>query len=375
MSTFAAQPFSATSLGPSRAAPRAVAPGRRNLTLDGLRGLLALNLLLDQSVYQRFDAVRSLPVSPGALSVWGFFVISAYVLCRAWDGQFVAFLARRLVRLWPLYALCLTLGYLLHGTAPELLRYAFLPVPLLATPSVEPLGWTISVEWWAMLAMPLLARIARAPAGVAMLLIALCIPAASWIDPRLIAAQLFILGAALSRVEIIRSPLLETRPLLWLGRIAYPLCLSHWLALTYLPAPLPVQLVAAVGVAHLLAVTVGDWSLIRSRQAAALVVTAHYRVRLLLERHQNRHVVGRLLLAALPPVRERRRQPLRERRGQQRVVDPQANVAGPAAGLVIPERRHSAARMQGAHGIGQPQPLYRAERRASLRANQGIAGR
>src|SRR5271165_142194 len=68
------------------------------------------------------------------------------------------------------------------------------------------------------------------------------------------------------------------------------------------------------------------------------------------------HMVRGLVLGAGGALGDRRDQPLGQVRRQQRVVDAQAHVALPGAGLVVPERVQRAGRVQRAHGVSQPQP-------------------
>ena len=83
-------------------------------SLDALRGVLALAVLschLTGAPWPSWVAGRA---------VDGFFILSGYVLCRGYDGRYAAFLARRAVRLWPVYAACITATALLAGTWPTL---------------------------------------------------------------------------------------------------------------------------------------------------------------------------------------------------------------------------------------------------------------
>ena len=68
-------------------------------------------------------------------------------------------------------------------------------------------------------------------------------------------------------------------------------------------------------------------------------------------------------------------QALGKGRGQQRVVDAQAQVALPRAGLVVPERVDRAVRMHRAHRVGQAQPEQAAEAGTGFRADQRVGGR
>ncbi|MDE3177542.1 MAG: acyltransferase [Pseudomonadota bacterium] len=198
--------------------------------LDGLRGLLAVVVVL-------WHATAPLGLSwftaPAQFAVFGFFVLSGLVLARGWDGRPLAFLAQRLVRLWPTYALCLALGFLIAGAAPDGREFLFFPLLTPdAAPHIDPPVWSLIVEAWAMPAMPLIvwlgrASLARAWAGAA----TACGVGHFVGDPQqeyFLALGYFILGAHLSRYSP-RLRWLEARPAQWLGKISYSLYLSHWL--------------------------------------------------------------------------------------------------------------------------------------------------
>ncbi len=71
----------------------------RIAALDGLRGVLAVVVVV-RHVYV-VAGIRNPLFWPSQVAVWAFFVMSAMVLVRAYDGHYFAFLARRAVRLWP----------------------------------------------------------------------------------------------------------------------------------------------------------------------------------------------------------------------------------------------------------------------------------
>jgi len=86
-----------------------------------------------------------------------FFVLSSYVLTRSWEGRFGVFLARRVLRLWPVYALCLAAGYIIAGVPP--VWSEFLWYPLIGPndqPAINPPVWSLFLEVWAMPFMPLI---------------------------------------------------------------------------------------------------------------------------------------------------------------------------------------------------------------------------
>jgi peptidoglycan/LPS O-acetylase OafA/YrhL len=92
-----------------------VVASARVTAIDGLRGLLAV-VVLAWHVCAPFGINWMLV--PANLAVGLFFVLSSYVLTRSWEGRFGVFLARRVVRLWPVYALCLAQGYIIAGVQP-----------------------------------------------------------------------------------------------------------------------------------------------------------------------------------------------------------------------------------------------------------------
>ena len=189
--------------------------------LDGLRGLLALVVVL----WHATEPLKSTALMiPANLAVCGFFVLSGYVLTRGWDGRYAEFLARRFLRLWPAYALCLTLAYVVAGQAPRWSLYLWWPV---VSPAVDPPIWSLCVEACAMPFMPLFVAAGRGrPVVLAAALAASALAmAAHW---RLGYAGFFVLGAFLSRWawrdRFLESPLPQA-----LGHISYSLYLSHWI--------------------------------------------------------------------------------------------------------------------------------------------------
>ncbi len=154
-------------------------------------------------------------------------VLSGYALTRGWKPGFAAFAARRVVRLWPVYAVCLAAAYLIAGRPP--LWSSFLWYPLLDPndpTAVNPPAWSLYFEVWTLPLMPLIvwARgsiLARAlPLAVAFLL------AAAVVDPRLQIPVYFIAGACLADLDW-RNRTLESALPQWLGKISYSLYLSH----------------------------------------------------------------------------------------------------------------------------------------------------
>ncbi len=171
------------------------------------------------------------------IAVAVFFLLSGLVLTRAWDGRFGRFLVRRFVRLWPVFAVCLTAAGLLAGRVPAWAEFVWIPYPRYDADTLCPPMWSLFIEAWAALAMPLIAWSGRGGAARTLACMAGCIAAAVLWHPADLAvrafmsyAVCFVAGAGLSRTNF-HSPLLESRVPQWLGRISYSLYLSHWLVL------------------------------------------------------------------------------------------------------------------------------------------------
>jgi len=193
--------------------------------IDGLRGLLAL-VVLGHHFIVRFGGAWLF--KPSDLAVVGFFTLSGYVLTRSWDGRFGVFLARRFLRLWPVYALCLAVGYAIAGVPPVVSQFFWFPVLTAnAKPEIDPPIWSLCIEAWAMLFMPFFVWAGtgkpwRAVVGL------VATYAAGYLYLKLNFGLFFIAGAFLSRWEF-RERFLESAIPQWLGRISYSLYLSHWL--------------------------------------------------------------------------------------------------------------------------------------------------
>ena len=171
------------------------------------------------------------------VSVSVFFVLSGLVLTRGWDGHFGRFLARRFVRLWPVFAVCLAAAGLLAGRVPALAEFVWVPYPRYDANELCPPMWSLFIEAWAALAMPLIAWAGRGGVVRTLGCMAGCVALAVIWHPADLATRAFVsylvcfvAGAGLSRTGL-RSPVLESGVPQWLGRISYSLYLTHWLVL------------------------------------------------------------------------------------------------------------------------------------------------
>ncbi len=202
---------------------------KRIHALDGLRGVLALGVVVDHLATE-FHITALFGV--GVTAVCTFFFMSGLVLTKAWDGNVSAFLARRFIRLWPCYALCLAAGYVIMGLPPEWPQFFFYPLlsPFPAVAHVpDPPIWSLCIEARAMLFMPAIAwcgqgRVWRIAVGIAASILLM------QINPAFFFGVFFVIGAGCARLEIKCWPLEKTLPQ-WLGKVSYSLYLSHWLTI------------------------------------------------------------------------------------------------------------------------------------------------
>ncbi|MEJ0046720.1 MAG: acyltransferase family protein [Rhodospirillales bacterium] len=201
-------------------------PSPRIPALDGLRGMLALVVL---TYHVAFCLGTNALGGFATAAVWCFLVISGYVLTPAYDGRYWAFLARRAVRLWPVYAVGLLAGALVQKP-PFSARRACL-VPRLQPSrrhdgTVQQPARVVAVRGgMGHPFIPFIAWFGRGSLWRAALIPPLWL--AAWLIPGpLFWLGCFLTGAALSRFKFRFRPL-ETRAPQWLGKISYSLYLSH----------------------------------------------------------------------------------------------------------------------------------------------------
>jgi peptidoglycan/LPS O-acetylase OafA/YrhL len=244
--------------------------GARVAAVDGLRGLLAL-VVVAWHVCTPLGAPWLLIAAYVAVAM--FFVLSGYALTRGWDGRFGVFLVRRFLRLWPVYALCLGTGYLIAGVHPVWSEFFWFPLIGADTrPFIDPPAWSLCLEAWMMLFMPLIVWAASGPLSRAALCMAGLVILGG-VDPHIYVGVLFVAGAFLARVDY-RSRFLELALPQWLGRVSYSLYLTHWLVLSLATRALgPWGAIAALpavfGVAWLVWWAVERPSILASRRYSA----------------------------------------------------------------------------------------------------------
>jgi peptidoglycan/LPS O-acetylase OafA/YrhL len=231
--------------------------------LDALRGVLAVLVVVNHIAIAFGSSALEVPAR---VVVALFFAMSGYVLARAWDGQYLRFVIRRMIRLWPLHAACVTAGSLLLLESPPLGELVWWPgfwvdtMRLVNVPS-----WSVFVEAAATPVLPLMFLAARRGRVAALGVTAACallIPASGYASSMFF----FAIGVAGSSFPI-RWPASAPRSLLWLGQISYSLYLSHAVVIRAVGPGLAVALVVPC------ALLVWRWierpSIELSREAAA----------------------------------------------------------------------------------------------------------
>ena len=215
----------------------------RIAVLDSLRGVLAVIVLVHHVLLEQGDGSLDLV---GTFCVMAFFTMSGFVLARAYDGRPLAFVVRRVIRLWPLYAVCMLIGYaVIARQPPSLAVMLWFPLPAARTTlDVDPAAWSLYYEAWMTPVFPVLFWVARQSRLLGLLTVLLAF-ALVFLDARAFSLIFFTGGVAAAGFG------LETdRPcpglLLWLGKVSFSLYLSHQIVLhvLYVRFGLPGLLVA-----------------------------------------------------------------------------------------------------------------------------------
>jgi peptidoglycan/LPS O-acetylase OafA/YrhL len=199
----------------------------RVAALDGMRGVLAV-VVLAGHVCTPFGI--TLLLLPSHVAVCMFFIMSGYVLTRSWDDKLATFLLRRFIRLWPVYAATLAVGFFIAGRYPQWTQFFWYPYVDPRDPStINPQTWSLVLEAWAMPLMPFIVWAGASSAGRAALVMLLVLCAGFFYAP-IFVLTFFIAGAFFSRKQV-RNAWLESTIPQWLGKISYSLYLSHFLVL------------------------------------------------------------------------------------------------------------------------------------------------
>jgi peptidoglycan/LPS O-acetylase OafA/YrhL len=206
--------------------------------------------------------------------VAAFWAISGYVLAPAYDGRYVAFIVRRVVRLCPVFAVCTCLGGLIAQRWPSPGELLWWP-PTLAHGSeglLDPPSWSLYVEIFATPLLPAMFWAARHPARLA---VAGALAVAAVVVWPFVGAPsaCFVAGVAATRLPI-SWPRRVPRPLLALGDVSYSLYLSHFLVIVLFANALgragpTLSLLAIPGAAWLVWRMVERPSILLSRAAGA----------------------------------------------------------------------------------------------------------
>jgi peptidoglycan/LPS O-acetylase OafA/YrhL len=178
--------------------------------LTGLRGVAACSVVAYHVTRWGIDAPAAIGpfVRHGYLAVDLFFVLSGFLMARRYGGSFPGgarvyawFLARRLQRIYPMYAVAIAATFGLYwagalplprhggGSAAKFVMDMAMLQCLGGGPNLLPVSWSLSTEWIAYLTFPLLAFLVLrlGPLGTAFcgvvafaVILALCALPAAW---------------------------------------------------------------------------------------------------------------------------------------------------------------------------------------------------
>ena len=194
--------------------------------LDGLRGVLAVVVVIHHCLRAAGSNAALLAAN---LSVLCFFVMSGYVLARSYDGEPLAFLARRIVRLWPLYTVCMIAGFGLLHQAPPLADLLMWPPTSENAQTVDLPVWSLYLELWGSPALLVLFWLAAKGRKVA-LAATLAAAVVMMFDPRFFVVAFFAMGVTATCFDI-RFPRNVPGWALWLGKISFSLYMTHWIVI------------------------------------------------------------------------------------------------------------------------------------------------
>jgi len=193
--------------------------------LDGLRGLLAAYVMVAHLANAYGEGAL---IGGASVAVMGFFVISGYVLTRSWNGNFPSFIVRRFLRLWPVYALSLLVGGCMIHKAPPLSLYFWYPFDIHGDIPYNPVTWSLFVEAWSALFMPLIVWIGRRPLPTAVSIVLLT--ALQPVSKDISFGAYIVLGSYLTRYTF-EDKYFGDKITQWLGKISYSLYLLHLLVI------------------------------------------------------------------------------------------------------------------------------------------------
>ena len=218
--------------------PRSVQDSRhpvaRVLSIDGLRGILAAIVVLAHFAV-RLGTEQLLPLA--STCVCGFFLISSYALTLSWRGGYATFLGKRFLRLWPAYAVAMMIGAFFTGVPVAWHDYFWFPFKgRYGHFDQDPVVWSLYVEVYASLAMPLIILVSS-NAILASFVGAGFVLAGGW-DINFSYAPFFLAGSFLARAPF-DFAILNSRFVQWLGRISYSLYLTHCLVIMFLESFYP----------------------------------------------------------------------------------------------------------------------------------------
>src|SRR5271154_5635711 len=172
--------------------------GSRVTGVDGLRGWLAAWVMIAHLV-NAYGSGALIGLANAAVMV--FFVISGYVLTRSWNGNFPAFLVRRAFRLWPVYALSLAVGGYMIQKTPPVSFFFWCPFEgIHGDIPYNPVLWSLFVEAWSALFMPIIIWIGRRQLLSAASIVALT--AMQVLNKDISYGAYFVLGSCLSNYTL-----------------------------------------------------------------------------------------------------------------------------------------------------------------------------